>query len=87
MFRGEAAGEDVALVNALAATCNFGRFERVLVRAHAGKHLIRYLNRSHVTPEVKVVFDRATPEEESGALVAAMKRYIGAAKTNLGSVS
>lgn len=83
VFRGDAAGEDVALINALAATCNFARFERVLVRAHAGKHLVRYLNRSRVTPEGKVVFEQATPEEASGELVAAMKRYIDAAKANL----
>lgn len=87
VFRGDAAGEDVALINALAATSNIARFDRVLVRAHAGKHLIRYLNRSHVTPEGKVAFDRATPEEASGALVAAMKRYIDQAKANLGSAS
>ncbi len=84
VFLGRAGGEDVAFVNALSRLGDYRYWERTLVHARAGGHLIDYLRRTRIDGD-RVAFIESTPEEASGALTEAMKRYFTSAKERLAS--
>lgn len=82
VFLGRAGGEDVAFVNALSKLADYRYWNRRLVIAQAGGHLIDYLRRTRVEGG-RIVFTENTPEETSGALTQAMKQYFEQARERL----
>jgi glycosyltransferase involved in cell wall biosynthesis len=86
VFLGSVGGEDVAFVNALGEVADYRYWPRPLVQAHAGRHLITYLQRTRVENGT-VVFSEHTPEESRGDLARALASYRSRVRARMADAS